>query len=322
MCIIKHILKVYLDKICNLMSKKILITGGAGFIGSAVIKQLQKSNREIFVIDNLSFGNRDFINTDDSHFYNQDIRDASAIVRIFDETKPEWVIHLAAIHFIPYCNEHPFESSDINIRGTLNILEAAKKCNSVKKIFFASTAAVYPIYDDAISENHKVKPLDIYGLSKLAGEEFCKSFSLESSIPTVICRFFNAFGPNETNPHLIPEIQKQVNSGLRKIKLGNLDPKRDFIHTYDMALAVDLLMQKPFDGFKIFNLGRGVEYSVRQVVDAFSHELGDKIDIEVDPSRVRKAERMHLLADISKLKKFIDWEPKWTLEEGVKTLIK
>lgn len=296
-----------------------LVTGGAGFIGSAVIKKLKAEGHEIFVMDNLSFGKREFIDIPDRNFFNMDIRDKSAVDRTLGSIAPDIVIHLAAVHFIPYCNEHPYESSDINIRGTIHLLDAAEKYK-VKKVFFASTAAVYPIYDEAVSELHPTAPLDIYGLSKLTGEHLCHEFHLRTNVPTIICRFFNAFGPNETNPHLIPEIQQQINKGARKIHLGNLTPKRDFIHTSDMANAVFTLLEKVDKGIDTYNLGRGIEYSVTEIVDAFAKELGESIEIEVDPSRVRKVERMHLLADISKLKS-IGWEPKIGINEGIRTLI-
>ena len=298
---------------------KILITGGAGFIGSAVFRHLKQLNHELFVIDNLSFGNKDFIDIDDSHFYLVDILDKDSVLKVFTETKPDIVIHLAAIHFIPYCNEHPHESANINIQGTINVLNAVKK-SGVKKVFFASTAAVYPISDEAVSEKHDTDPLDIYGLSKLVGEHLCNEFHIDTKIPVIVCRFFNAFGPNETNPHLIPEIQNQVLSGNRKIKLGNLTPKRDFIHTYDMANAVNILISKVDSGINIFNLGRGIEYSVTEIVDSFSKALGENIEIEVDQARVRKVERMHLLADITKLKS-LGWEPVIGIDEGIKTLV-
>ena len=302
--------------------KKILITGGAGFIGSALIAELQKHNNELFVIDNLSFGNRQFINMSDENFFNIDILDKQKVEKVISEISPNKIIHLAAIHFIPYCNQHPFESSNINIQGTLNILNAASKLTNLDSLLFASTAAVYPISDFGVKENDRVEPLDIYGLSKLTGEHLCNEFHLKTNIPVLICRFFNAFGPNETNPHLIPEIQNQINSGLRTIKLGNLTPKRDFIHTSDMATAMNLLLNKFDKGIDTFNLGRGIEYSVTDIVEAFERQLGEKINIEIEPSRVRKVERMHLLADISKLKSYINWEPKVSIDEGVKTLLK
>jgi len=191
----------------------------------------------------------------------------------------------------------------------------------VRKLLFASTAAVYHICDVAIREDHPTGPMDIYGLSKLEGERIVNEFYLQTAIPSIVCRFFNAFGPNETNPHLIPEIQNQVNAGKRSIHLGNLTPKRDFIHTYDMAAAIERLLDQFEKGIDTFNLGRGIEYSVTEVVEAFEKQLGEKIEIIVDPARVRKVERMHLLADISKLCRFTGWKPAISLEEGIRTLI-
>jgi UDP-glucose 4-epimerase len=300
---------------------KILVTGGAGFIGSAIVPKLQSENHDVYVFDNLSFGNRAFINVADTHFCLGDIRDVKTVEEFISQVQPDIIIHLAAVHFIPYCNEHPFESSDINIRGTINVLESAKKIKNLKKVFFASTAAVYPIADISVSENHEVRPLDIYGLSKLAGEQLMEKFYLETKVDTICCRFFNAFGPNETNPHLIPEIEKQIREGNRTIDLGNLTPKRDFIHTHDMANAVLALIKLENVGFDTFNLGRGIEYAVTEVVEEFEKILSEKIVINVDPARVRKVERMHLLADVSKLKQRTNWEPKWSLNEGIKDLV-
>lgn len=303
------------------MMKKVLVTGGAGFIGSALIAHLQEEGHEIHVIDNLSFGNRKFIDIPDGHFYGEDIRDREAMMAIIGEVKPQWVIHLAAIHFIPYCNQHPYEAFDVNVNGTMNILDAAAAADSLERMFFASTAAVYPIYDDPIHEDKALGPLDIYGLSKLTGERLCSEFFLKTRIPTVVCRFFNAFGPRETNPHLIPEIQQQLNEGQRTIQLGNLEPKRDFIHTSDMARAVRLLMEAEIQGMDTFNLGQGMEYSVKEVVEAFERQLGESVTITQNPKRMRKSDRMHLLADVSKLKNLTGWEPLIGLDEGIATLI-
>ena len=137
----------------------------------------------------------------------------------------------------------------------------------------------------------------------------------------VICRFFNAFGPNETNPHLIPAIEDQLRNGSREIQLGNLEPKRDFIHTADMARAVVGLLKAEIPSGEVFNLGRGIEYSVREVVDAFAKCLGEEIVITQDPARMRPSDRMHLLADNSKLMEAIGWRAEKSLEEGVKTMV-
>ena len=116
--------------------QKILVTGGAGFIGSAVIKALQTFPVELLVIDDLSFGNRAFVNLPDSHFRVLNILDKEGVNAVFDEFKPDWVIHLAAVHFIPWCNAHPYEAADINIRGTMHVLDAAKRVG-VKGVLFA-----------------------------------------------------------------------------------------------------------------------------------------------------------------------------------------
>lgn len=300
---------------------KILVTGGAGFIGSAIVPKMQKEGHEVYVLDNLSFGNRDFISVDDAHFFQGDIREADFVTQTLESVQPEAIVHLAAIHFIPYCNANPFESADINIRGTMNVLNAAKKLKNLKKVFFASTAAVYPISDHAVDEDHTLLPLDIYGLTKLTGESLCREFQLQTGIDTICCRFFNAFGPNETNPHLIPEIEKQLRNGARNIALGNLAPKRDFIHTFDMANAVYALVMLENTGFDTFNLGRGIEYAVTEIVQTFEQLLGEKITVEIDPARTRKVERMHLLANVDKLKNRTGWAPNWSIEEGIKDLI-
>jgi UDP-glucose 4-epimerase len=301
---------------------RVLITGGAGFIGSAIVPYFQQKGCEVFVLDNLSFGKRNLLpSLDDQHFFFCDILDKDKVCEVLQTVEPSIVIHLAAIHFIPYCNLHPFEISDINIRGTENLLNSIKKISSVSKFLFASTAAVYPISDNPISEQFETKPLDIYGLTKLTGEWLCEKFNNETKIDTIICRFFNAFGPNETNPHLIPEIDDQLKSGKRTLRLGNLTPKRDFIHTHDMADAVWRLTNLDNVNFDIYNLGRGIEYAVTEVVQAFSDLLNEHISIEVDPSKVRKVERQHLLSDVAKLKS-IGWEPQYSLIDGIDTMIK
>lgn len=300
--------------------QRILVTGGAGFIGSAVIKALQQYPVELLVIDDLSFGNRAFVDLPDSHFKVLDILDQGGVEAAFEEFKPDWVLHLAAVHFIPWCNAHPYEAADINIRGTMHVLDAARKVG-VQGLLFASTAAVYPIADHAVAETHATGPLDIYGLTKLTGERLCHEFHLASGIATVVCRFFNAFGPNETNPHLIPEIAAQINAGARTLQLGNQAPKRDFIHTSDMARAVIALLETFTAGHDTFNLGRGIEYSVLEIADAFAKALDEPVQVEIDPAKVRKTDRLHLLADITKLKAFTGWAPLVGIDAGIATLI-
>jgi len=303
-------------------AKKVLVTGGAGFIGSALIGHLHGAGHEVFVLDDLSFGRRELAAVPDERFFQVDVRDREAVRRVLEQVAPAEVLHLAAIHFIPYCNAHPVEAADINITGTINVLDACAAQGGVERVFVASTAAVYPVAEGAVAEDHATGPMDIYGTTKLATERIASEFSLRTGVPVLIGRFFNAFGPNETNPHLIPEVQRQVLAGNRVLRLGNLEPKRDFVHTDDMGRAILALLAAGTAGCEVFNIGRGIEYSVREVVEAFERQLGEKLTIEVDPARVRKVERMHLLADVSKLKRTTGWEPRWGIDEGVATLLK
>jgi UDP-glucose 4-epimerase len=303
------------------MGKKVLITGGAGFIGSALSAHLTGQGHRVCVIDDLSFGRRHLAGVTDERFHKVDIRDREGVLAVLQQEQPSIVLHLAAVHFIPYCNQHPIEATDINVMGTMSVLDACAATPSVEQVFAASTAAVYPAADGAMAEDMPTGPMDIYGITKLATERLASEFHLRTGTPTIIGRFFNAFGPNETNPHLFPEIQKQVLSGERTLRLGNLDPKRDFIHTSDMARAMQALLDTGLKGFEVFNIGRGIEYSVREIVAAFERALGEPLRIEVDPSRVRKVERMHLLADVSKLERMTGWRAERGIDEGVRTLL-
>lgn len=301
-------------------SQRVLVTGGAGFIGSAVLPELQSAGHECFVLDDLSVGRRELAPVPDDRFFVTDVRDREGVSRAFATARPHAVVHLAATHFIPACNARPYEAADVNIRGTMHVLEAAAS-SRVERVLFASTAAVYPIHDEAIPETLPTGPLDIYGLTKATGERLVAGFHHETGTAAINCRFFNAFGPNETNPHLIPEIARQVNEGARVVKLGNLEPKRDFIHTSDMARAVRMLLERRDAGLLTVNLGRGVEYSVTELVDAFSAVVGETIGIEQDPARVRKVDRPHLLADTTRLRTLTGWEPRVSLEEGIATMV-
>lgn len=301
---------------------KILLTGGAGFVGSNLLNLLIKSKYEVLVIDNLSTGKSENIpqNIDEVNFLNADITDKKSIERSITDYAPEAVIHLAAIHFIPYCNEYPEETFKTNVIGTRNLLDI---CKSVRPdiFIFASSAAVYGISDSPVKENDPLDPMDIYGFTKLVGEDLCRLFHYETNIATIMCRIFNVYGPGETNPHVIPEIIEQFINDNKSLEIGNITPKRDFIHVFDLVNAIVSLMTSFKSGVDVFNLGSGIEYSVGEIID-FCKEITHKNpEVKSTESRSRKSDRMHLLSDISKIKKSTDWRPLMSMIEGLSKLI-
>ena len=298
-----------------------LITGGAGFIGSKLAAKLCALNHDILVIDDLSAGSgRNLLPRNNLTFIKGDITNKVMLTREFNKFKPEIVIHLAAKHFIPYCNTYPLRTLKVNIMGTRNLLD----CSRVEKpdiFIFASTAAVYTLGDDINAEDSSVNPIDIYGITKLAGEEFSKLFYQETDVPTIVTRFFNVYGPNDPNPHVITEIIRQIKSRNQKLKLGNLLPKRDFIHVNDVVNVIAALLEKNKSGFNIFNVGSGKEHSIAEIVTFCSKIIGKKIETIQMQKRMRENERMHLLADIGKIKETTGWSPKIELKEGLADLL-
>jgi len=299
-----------------------LVTGGAGFIGSHIVKRLIELNHSVLVIDDLSFGRRESIPQAGGNLrlIEGDIAKRGLLVSPIEEFQPEIVIHLAAIHFIPYCNDNPVRTVETNIIGTKWLLEACR-ITKPNTLVFASSAAVYGISDTKVSEEDLPGPTDIYGISKLIGEDLCKLFYRETGIRTIITRIFNVYGPGETNPHVIPEIIEQLKKGKIEVELGNIEPKRDFINVRDVADAFIALLSDFRGGIDTFNIGSGKEYSIREIIEICGRIIGEEIKVKTVKSRMRKSDRMHLLADIQKIIKETNWRPKISVEEGLTELL-
>ena len=299
-----------------------LVTGGVGFIGSHLVKRLISLNHDVLVIDNLSFGKRESIpqTSGNLSFVDGDIADRKLLTELIDGFRPEIVVHLAAIHFIPYCNENPVKAVETNILGTRYLLEACK-LSRPDTFVFASSAAVYGISDSKLSEEDLPEPNDIYGFSKLTGEDLCRLFHLETGVRTIIGRLSNVYGAGETNAHVIPEIIKQLIEGKADIELGNIEPKRDFINVKDVAEAFIALLNDYKGDFGIFNIGSGKEYSVREILEICERIIGSEIRAKSTKSRIRKTDRMHLLSDVGKIMRETSWRPKINIEDGLRELL-
>lgn len=300
-----------------------LITGGAGFVGSALTNTLLSRGRKVVVVDNLFTGKREFLQDSPLlSFEKVDIRDHGVLERVFEKYAPTEVYHLAAIHYIPYCNEHPGETYDVNVWGTKVLIEVMKKYPP-EKFFFMSTAA---IYDAASSAQHELlpnRPDDVYGKSKTIGEDIVRMYATRSRVPTVIGRLFNVYGPNETNPHLIPVILEQLAKGARSVRLGNVHTKRDYIFVTDVVEAVLALMSATSKrSAAIANIGTGHTYTAEEVVRELERILGENIQIEMDEALKRASDRPVLLADVGRTESIAGWRARVSLAEGLGMLAK
>ena len=300
----------------------IVVTGGAGFIGSMLCRLLVERGDDVVVIDNLRNGRRELINAlgTKACLLEVDLRDSEAVRGIITDRRPHGVCHLAAIHFIPYCNQHPLEALDINVQGTLSVLEACKAAPP-KMVVIASTAAVYGICDEPCRETDIPDPMDIYGISKHTCEQLARLYSADTGAPSIAARIFNAVGPNETNLHMVPQLINQLIRGERTVGLGNLEPRRDYIHTSDLARGLMCALDHKQDGYDVFNIGTGHEYSVKDIVEMCETILGQRIEIRQSPRLARKVDRMHLCANIDKIRQVMGWEPKVGINEALRELL-
>ncbi|WP_439026673.1 NAD-dependent epimerase/dehydratase family protein [Haloarchaeobius sp. DT45] len=301
----------------SVSEKRILITGGAGFIGSQTVREFLERGADVLVVDDCSTGSAELVDTR-ADLETLDLTDAD-LEDVFTHFDPDVLVHLAAIHYIPYCNENPEEAVDVNCLGTRRLLDAARSV-SLDNFVFASSAAVYPPRADPNTEDSELNPMDIYGKTKLLGEDIVELFEKETGVPSAAARLFNVYGPNETNMHLIPAVLEQVLEEDEAIELGNLSPCRDFVHVSDVARAFRMLVENHDDGFEAYNVGTGAEHSVQEVAEFFVTASGKDLRIEQAQERVRESDRPHLLADIKKIRTEIGWEPTVDFQDGAKDL--
>jgi UDP-glucose 4-epimerase len=289
---------------------RIVVSGANGFVGTQAVRELLKGGHTVLALDNLRYGPWRFSKDEQSKFESAavDLRDRAATEQAVSRFKPDAIIHLAAIHFIPECERLPEEAVSINVQGTVNLLLA---CPEQCRFVFASTAAVYAPKDGAHKVTDPIGPMDVYGITKLSGEHFVRYYAALRGLPAVIVRLFNVIGPGETNPHILPVIVKQLKDGARSLQLGNTSPKRDYIYVLDAARGFIAAASNPMpsgvSGVPVVNLGSGKSYSVDEVVGFMSEIIGNKIEVVVDPARVRKVDRPQLLADTSELSAYFGW---------------
>ena len=294
--------------------EKVVVTGGAGFIGSHLVNRLLDDGFEVSVIDNLLSGKKENVDSR-AKFFKADIRNEKEIAEVFKDAK--YVFHLAAIPSVQYSIENPEETSEVNLLGTINVLNLAKNAG-VKRVIYTSSSAVYgDVKSLPTKENDEINPKSPYALQKYAGELYCKLFSEIYGIETVCLRYFNVYGEGQSSVGAYASvIAKFLELNGKKLPLtifGDGKQTRDFINVSDVARANILAATSDKVGRgESINIGSGKRYSVNEIAKIFGGE------IKYLPPRIEPKDSM---SDISKAKSLLDWEPNISLEDGLKVLL-
>jgi UDP-glucose 4-epimerase len=300
------------------VTETLLITGGAGFIGSHLVERLVDARADVAVVDNLSRGERHWVPAG-VPLHEADIRDLRRLRRIVGIVRPTSVVHLAAMHFVPAVDDAPALAREVNVDGTQNLLRALAPAPP-ELLLFASTAAVYPDRSGRIPESCAVGPFDVYGETKVEGERLVADFERGTGTRSIVARLFNVIGRRETNPHVVPELVTQVREGRTPIRLGALHPKRDYTDVVDVAAALARLLGPLDEDASVFNVGTGRGTSVADLVASCERIVGYELIVESDPRRVRRRDRAELVADVSLLRG-TGWAPTRTLEQTLRDLL-
>jgi dTDP-glucose 4,6-dehydratase len=303
----------------TLRDVRTLVTGGAGFIGSTVVAELCKLGAEVTVLDDFSFGDLQNVKDHDIRIMCGDLREEEAVFKAVKDQ--EVIFHLAARPFIPLCYERPKEFFEVNSLGTLNLMLAAIK-EEPEFIVNVSSSEVYGSAQYVpMDEEHPTNPHSTYAVSKLAADRICFTLHMEHSLPVCLIRPFNTYGPRETHPYIIPEVISQF-ARSNTINCGNLETTRDFTFIEDTVRALILAGRRKEAIGKVINIGSGNEIKMRDLVVLIA-ELMEVKDLKIvqNKTKIRPFDVTRLLADNTKAKEILGWEPKINLEEGLKKTV-
>ena len=309
----------------EISSKKILITGADGFIGSHLTEELVRRGHAVraFVYYN-SFNSWGWLDRSDPEIrksldiFSGDIRDPHGVKTAMMGC--DVVLHLAALIAIPYSYHSPDTYVDTNVKGTLNIVQAAREL-SIQKVVHTSTSEVYGTAQFVpITEDHPLQGQSPYSASKIGADQIAMSFYHAFDTPVAIIRPFNTYGPRQSARAVIPTTITQIASGLRKIKLGALHPTRDFNFVTDTVRAFIAIAESERSTGEIINIGSNYEISIADTVRMIAELMDAEIQIETDQTRLRpeKSEVERLWADNSKAKKLLNWEPSYGGKDGLR----
>lgn len=300
---------------------RVLVTGGAGFIGSHLCTRLHAEGHEVRALDNLSSGHRSNLAGVDVDLIVGDLRDHDAVEAAVDGA--DVVLHHAAIASVQYSVEHPLEEQEVNVVGTLRLLEAARHAG-VRRVVFAASAAAYGT-DETVPKQESMPPCPVspYGLSKVAGEQYCRIWSESFDLETVCLRYFNIFGPRQdpASPYsgVISIFAKRMIDGQAPVVHGDGGQTRDFTSVDNVVDANLAAMRAPDASGRLYNIGTGRGVSVNELVAALNDALGTSLEAQHGPPRAGDV-RMSL-ADITAARQDLGYEPRVGFEEGLQRTI-
>ncbi len=298
---------------------KVLVTGGAGFIGSHLVDRLVQEGHEVVVVDNLSTGKRKNVNRA-ATFYKSDIQNPR-LERVFRNERPSVVFHLAAQMNVRRSVDDPMFDASVNILGTLNVVEQAVRHGARKVVFASSGGAIYGEQDIfPAPESHPTRPLSPYGISKLSGEHYLAYYHRVCGIQTVSLRFANVYGPRqdpEGEAGVIAIFIQKLLNGEQPVVNGNGRQTRDFVYVEDVVEANLCVMGQGIEG--IFNVGTSVETPINEVFGLIREFTKSECKEVHGPAK--KGEQLRSCVDPSKLKQQFGWEPRATLAEGLRRTV-
>ena len=305
------------------MEGRVLVTGADGFIGSHLVEQLVRTGYAVrAMVQYNSFGTRGWLDhcqgdvADGFEVFSGDVRDPNGVRKAMEGCS--FALHLAALIGIPYSYHSPDSYVDTNVKGTLNIMQAARD-EGVRRVVHTSTSEVYgSALFVPITEDHPLRGQSPYSATKIGADQIAWSFHTSFQTPVTILRPFNVYGPRQSARAVLPTVITQIAAGKREVRLGSLHPTRDFTYVTDTVAAFVAALDADAADGEVVNVGSGFEISIGDAVSLVAEVMGVEVEVFSDEPRMRPeaSEVSRLRASNAKARSLLDWTPEFGLLEG------